>query len=660
MKRFSSILIANRGEIAVRITRTAQRLGYRVVAVYSDADQGAVHTRLADQAVRIGPPAPRDSYLNIPAIIAAAKSSGAGAVHPGYGFLAENEDFAQAVVDAGLVWIGPRPSAIRAMGDKAQAKRLMKAAGVPCIPGYDGEQQDDATLRAQADQVGYPLMVKATAGGGGRGMRLVHSATAFDAALISARSEALAAFGDATVLLERAVVEPRHVEIQIFADEHDNVVHLGERDCSVQRRHQKVIEEAPSPALSGADGQQLRRRMGAMAVAAATAINYRGAGTIECLLDTSGNFYFMEMNTRLQVEHPVTEALTGYDLVEWQLRVAQGEALPETSQDAILSRFEAGGHAIEVRLCAEDPAQSFLPQSGRLLTWQPGSAVRVDHALESGAEIPPYYDSMIAKFVAHSADRESACRALATSLRQASVLGVRTNQAFLAACLGHPGFTGGRASTAFIANHSAELLDATPSLRAPLAALVLYATRALRLGHDPMRVELPLAWPIRLKFTLDGTASEAGLQALGRNRYQVSYTQVCEDFTIEACGVDSLTVSSPLGREVLSFASGQDRLFLSLAGRQTVVEDLTLVATAVGGAVSAGLVRAPMAGRIVALHVSEGQTVIKGAPLLVLEAMKMEHPSVAPMDAVVTRVCVAQGAQVATGVLLVELTAAQP
>ena len=350
MKRFSSILIANRGEIAVRIARTAQRLGYRVIAVYSDADVSAPHVQLADDAVRIGASAPRDSYLNAASIIAAAQHSGAGAVHPGYGFLAENAEFAQAVVDAGLIWIGPPPSAIRAMGDKAQAKRLMKVAEVPCVPGYDGDAQDEATLRAEGQRIGFPLMIKATAGGGGRGMRLVESAAAFDAHLSSARSEAQAAFGDSTVLLERAIVQPRHVEIQIFADSHGNVVHLGERDCSVQRRHQKVIEEAPSPALAGSDGAQLRRRMGAMAVAAARAITYCGAGTIECLLDASGEYYFMEMNTRLQVEHPVTEALTGYDLVEWQLRVAQGEVLPECSQDEILRRFESGCHAVEVRL----------------------------------------------------------------------------------------------------------------------------------------------------------------------------------------------------------------------------------------------------------------------------------------------------------------------
>lgn len=658
MKRFSSILIANRGEIAVRITRTARRLGYRVVAVYSDADVDAPHVQQADQAVRIGASAPRDSYLNVAAIIAAAQHSGAGAVHPGYGFLAENADFAQAVVDAGLVWIGPPAAAIRAMGDKAQAKRLMTAADVPCVPGYDDDAQDDATLNAQAQRIGYPLMIKATAGGGGRGMRLVESAESFAAHLASARSEALAAFGNATVLLERAILQPRHVEIQVFADAHGNVVHLGERDCSVQRRHQKVIEEAPSPALAGVAGQALRRRMGDMAVAAARAIGYCGAGTIECLLDASGNYYFMEMNTRLQVEHPVTEALTGYDLVEWQLRVAQGEVLPECAQDTILDRFESGGHAIEVRLCAEDPWHGFLPQSGRLLAWQPGTGVRVDHALTALGEIPPFYDSMIAKFIAHGSDREQACNVLTEALRTAVVLGVQTNQAFLAACLQHPGFASGEATTGFIAAHGQDLLQSTPALRAPLAALALYASDAWRLGHDPLRVALALPWARPMQFTLGGEAVVAKVQPTGANGYCVTLGDVSEDFALVHCDAQALVVTSQAGRESLAWALDENRLCVSQQGRQSVIEDQTLAGAAGGAAASTGLVRAPMAGRLAALHVAVGQTVAKGAPLLVLEAMKMEHPSVAPMDAVVSRVCFEQGAQVTAGALLVELTAA--
>jgi geranyl-CoA carboxylase alpha subunit len=660
MRRFTSILIANRGEIAMRIARTARRMGYRVVAVHADADAGAPHVRIADQALRIGASAPRDSYLNIAAIIDAARQSGAGAVHPGYGFLAENEDFAQAVVDAGLVWVGPPPAAICSMGDKAQAKRLMKAAGVPCVPGYDGEAQDLATLRHAADRIGYPLMIKATAGGGGRGMRRVESADAFEAHLASARSEAQAAFGDATVLLERAIERPRHVEIQVFADEHGHVVHLGERDCSVQRRHQKVIEEAPSPALVGAQGQALRRRMGAMAVAAVRAIDYRGAGTIECLLDASGDYHFMEMNTRLQVEHPVTEALTGFDLVEWQLRVAQGEPLPECSQEEILRRFESGGHAIEVRLCAEDPSHGFLPQSGTLLAWQPGDAVRVDHALEQRIEISPFYDSMIAKFISHEASREAACATLAVALQDAVVLGVRTNQAFLGECLRHPGFVDGSATTAFIAEHGDALLDACPSMAAPLAALMLHATDALRLGQDPMRVVLALPWARPMAFSVDGKLAQASLLCIAPNRYRVVCDGSTEDFTLNACTADRIDLSSRGGREVVAFAAHRGTLHVSTRGRQTVIEDRTLVGAASAGAASNGLVRAPMAGRIVALQVAVGQSVVKGAPLLVLEAMKMEHPSIAPMDAVVKRICFDQGAQVTSGALLIELDPSNP
>ena len=443
-----------------------------MVAVYSDADSAAPHVNFADDALNIGGPRPADSYLDMRAIVGAALKCGAEAVHPGYGFLAENPAFAEAVIDAGLIWIGPPPSAMRAMGDKGEAKRLMRAADVPCVPGYDGEDQTDATLNAEARRIGFPLMIKATAGGGGRGMRLVDSPAGFAAALASACSEARAAFGSSTVLLEKAIVEPRHIEIQVFADDHGHVVHLGERDCSVQRRHQKLIEEAPSPAFAGADGHHLRRRMGAMAVAAARAIKYRGAGTIECLFDGDRHFYFMEMNTRLQVEHPVTEALTGYDLVEWQIRVARGEPLPETTQEAILQRFESGGHAIEARLCAEDPGHDFLPQSGTLLAWKVDaeSGLRIDHALASGAQVAPYYDSMIAKFVAHGSDRDDARERLEHGLRAAQVLGVRTNQAFLAAALAHQTFIDGDATTGFVGRHLTELLAASQGLRPTLAA----------------------------------------------------------------------------------------------------------------------------------------------------------------------------------------------
>src|SRR4051794_24173801 len=446
---FFKVLIANRGEIALRIMRTARRLGYGVVAVYSDADRESLHVREADQAVRIGEALPSQSYLRIDAIIAAAKAGGAGAIHPGYGFLAENEGFAQACRDAGLVFIGPSPEAIKAMGNKAGAKDIMRAAGVPCVPGYQGGGESDAVMLAEAKRIGFPVMIKAVAGGGGRGMRLVPNAAAFADALRSARSEAQGAFGDSTVILERAILDPRHIEIQVFGDRYGNAIHLGERDCSVQRRHQKLIEEAPSPAVS----PELRARMGAVAVAAVKSIGYEGAGTLEFLLDQRGEFYFMEMNTRLQVEHPVTEAITGLDLVELQLRIASGEPLGLQQEDVIFA-----GHAIEVRLCSEDAGHDFMPQSGRMALWQMPDGIRVEHALQSGSEIPPFYDSMIAKIISHGADRNEARGKLICALEQTVAFGITTNQGFLISCLRHPGFAAGEATTAFIGKRRSELL----------------------------------------------------------------------------------------------------------------------------------------------------------------------------------------------------------
>ena len=466
---FRKILIANRGEIALRIMRTARRLGYGVVAVYSDADRDAMHVREADEAIRIGEALPSQSYLRIEAIIAAAKTSGADAVHPGYGFLAENEDFALACRDAGIVFIGPSPESIKAMGNKAGAKEIMLAAGVPCVPGYQGADQSDGVMLAEAGKIGFPVMIKAVAGGGGRGMRLVADAAAFPEALRSARSEAQGAFGDPTVILERAIVDPRHIEIQVFGDRHGNAIHLGERDCSVQRRHQKLIEEAPSPAVS----PELRETMGAVAVAAVKSIGYEGAGTLEFLLDRSGNFYFMEMNTRLQVEHPVTEAITGLDLVELQLQVAGGEPLG-LSQDDIMFF----GHAIEARLCSEDAGHDFMPQSGKMALWQMPDEIRAEHALQSGSEIPPFYDSMIAKLIGQGESRDAARRQLIHGLERTVAFGVTTNQAFLAACLAHPAFAAGEATTSFIGNHRDQLLSprADPSSEAALAAVLLYVT----------------------------------------------------------------------------------------------------------------------------------------------------------------------------------------
>ena len=452
MKRtpFRKILIANRGEIALRIMRTARRLGYGVVAVYSRR-RSPTRCMCARRMKRCASArrCRRNPISSIEAIIAAAKSSGADAVHPGYGFLAENEDFAQACRDAGLVFIGPSPEAIKAMGNKAGAKEIMQAAGVPCVPGYQGADQSDAAMLAEARKIGFPVMIKAVAGGGGRGMRLAPDAAAFPDLLRSARSEAQSAFGDPAVILERAIVNPRHIEIQVFGDRHGNAIHLGERDCSVQRRHQKLIEEAPSPAVS----TELRARMGAISVAAAKSIGYEGAGTLEFLLDQNGEFYFMEMNTRLQVEHPVTEAITGLDLVELQLRVAAGEPLGLRQEDVTFS-----GHAIEVRLCSEDAGHDFMPQSGRMELWQMPGELRVEHALQSGSEIPPFYDSMIAKIISHGATRDEARRKLIHGLEHTVAFGVTTNQAFLAACLRHPSFAAGEATTAFIGQHRDELL----------------------------------------------------------------------------------------------------------------------------------------------------------------------------------------------------------
>src|SRR5215813_41749 len=446
MTSFHKVLVANRGEIAWRVMRTARTMGYRSVAVYSDADKDAPHVTFADEAVRIGPPPVGESYLNIEAVIAAAKASGAEAVHPGYGFLSENAEFAAACEKAGLVFIGPPPAAIAAMGNKAAAKRRMIDAGVPCVPGYQGVDQSDSNLEKEARKIGLPVMVKAAAGGGGRGMRLVERDADLLEAIRTARTEAESAFGSGELILEKAVVDARHVEIQVFADTHGNVIHLGERDCSVQRRHQKVIEEAPSPAVD----DDLRHRMGAAAVAAAKAIGYRGAGTVEFLLGADGAFYFLEMNTRLQVEHPVTEMITGQDLVAWQLKIAAGEKLPLTQEQVAFS-----GHAIEVRLYAEDAYAGFLPQTGRIDVWRPasGPGVRVDHGMKDGLAISPFYDPMLAKVIAHGGTREEARTRLVRALRETIVLGLTTNRHFLIRLLEHPEFAAGRATTAFLGRH---------------------------------------------------------------------------------------------------------------------------------------------------------------------------------------------------------------
>ena len=646
---FRSILIANRGEIAVRIMRTARRLGYRVVAVYSSADADAVHVREADAAVPIGEALPSQSYLRSEAIIAAAKAAGAEAVHPGYGFLAENAAFADACRKAGLVFIGPSPEAIAAMGHKAGAKDIMTKAGVPCVPGYQGADQSDEGLLTEARRIGFPVMIKATAGGGGRGMRLVRDADSFVELARGARSEARSAFGDGTVILERAIVDPRHIEIQVFGDRYGNAIHLGERDCSVQRRHQKVIEEAPSPAVSA----DLRGRMGEVAVKAIKAIGYESAGTLEFLLDGDGNFYFMEMNTRLQVEHPVTEAITGLDLVELQLRIAAGEPLPLRQDDV---RFS--GHAIEVRLCAEDAAQDFMPQSGRMARWDMPSNLRVDHGLRAGAEIAPFYDSMIAKIISHGETRDEARRRLIHGLRHAIAFGVTTNQAFLADCLEHPVFAAGGATTSFIGAHRAELLAPSTEEGPPpavLAALVLFAAGRGALPWRQGRV-LTAAFPVPMRIEIAGSVHEVEMVRHRDGRYAAVVGGVEHGVDIDALADDNLRLRVAEMAETLVFLRDGERLYLMFRGRTIAARDLTHAApdraASQGGD---GKLRAAMTGRVVKVHGREGDAVAAGQPVITLEAMKMEHVHVAPIAGTLTAVHVVEGDQVTNGRIVAEI-----
>ncbi len=645
---FHKILIANRGEIALRVMRSAHALGYRTVAVYSTADAQAAHVLAAHEAVCIGEPLPAQSYLNIAAILAAARLTGADAVHPGYGFLAENEDFAQACRDAGLVFIGPSPQAIRAMGDKAGAKSLMLAAGVPCIPGYQGEDQSADNLAAQAAQIGYPVMIKATAGGGGRGMRLVRQAAEFADLLRSAQSEALNAFGDATVILERAIEEPRHIEIQIFADRHGHAVHLGERDCSVQRRHQKVIEEAPSPAVDAA----LRERMGATAVAAVQAIAYEGAGTLEFLLDREGHFFFMEMNTRLQVEHPVTEAITGLDLVAWQLRVAAGEALPLAQADI---RF--AGHAIEVRLCAEDVPAGFMPQSGSMAQWQVPQGVRVEHALSAGAVIPPYYDSMVAKIIAHGQSRDQALRQLQSALHDLVALGVKTNQSFLRRSLAHPVFAAGQVTTAFIAQNEAALLNENTDPQAlAVAAWLLHQNAAQQPQREAAR--LAHALPVGLQLSVNGESLRATVTQTGPNQFTVHVGEQTHALVSVAQTEHSARVIVDQVMQQVPWVRDGHSLSLHFAGHPYQVLDLTRAVGAKPGQQGGdGKVRASMNGRVVAVLVAVGERVQAQQALVTLEAMKMEHVHAAPRAGTVIAVHVATGDQVPASHVVVEIQA---
>lgn len=648
-----TILIANRGEIAVRLIRTVQRMGYRAAAVYSDIDANAPHVRMADCAVRIGPPLPRDSYLNIDAILAAASKQSADAIHPGYGFLAENAQFAQAVLDRGLIWIGPPPEAMRSMGNKAAAKRLLAGKSVPLLPGYHGAAQDDATLLAEAARVGLPLMIKAAAGGGGRGMRLVQQADELASALTRARSEAQQAFGSGDLILEGALLAPRHIEVQIFADTHGNVVHLGERDCSVQRRHQKIIEETPSPAVTSA----LRAQLGSTAVEVARACGYAGAGTVEFLLDADGSFWFMEMNTRLQVEHPVTEAITGIDLVEWQLRVAEGAALPLT-QEQIDSRLAVGGHAIEVRLCAEDPAHDFLPQAGRVALWRAPLQIRVDHALEDGQAISPYYDSMAVKLIAHAATREEARRKLVQQLGDCILLGIPSNQDFLIEALSHPEFAEGRADTAFIAKHFAEREPHT----ADWPSMIMAATLLLACRPQPCCPQELLGWSSNaslehdVELELDGVRCRFIARPEGAGKWLLRMQDRSAHATIERCTGNQLRMQLDGTPHAPAYAINGETIHFRHAGRNHALKDLTYrQADRKKDGVADGIVRAPMNGRVAMLHARQGQMISAGRPLIVLEAMKMEHTLAAPCSGILHLLHVEEGEQVAPGKIMAEI-----
>jgi 3-methylcrotonyl-CoA carboxylase alpha subunit/geranyl-CoA carboxylase alpha subunit len=613
------LLIANRGEIARRVMRTAHRMGIETVAVFSDADANALHVREATLAQALGGNASVDSYLRIDKIIAAARASGADAVHPGYGFLSENADFAQAVIDAGLTWVGPPPQAIRTLGNKASAKQLALARGVPCLPGYQGDDQSDARLEAEAQRVGFPVMVKAAAGGGGRGMRLVQGASQLHAAIQSARSEALSAFGSGELLLERALLAPRHVEVQVFADAHGQCIHLGERDCSVQRRHQKIIEETPSPAVDA----QLRERMGSCAVELAQAAGYVGAGTVEFLLQ-DGEFFLMEMNTRLQVEHPVTEMVTGLDLVEWQLRVAQGEPLTLTQEQV---RFE--GHAIEVRLCAED--EQFTPHAGAVMHFRPpeGGAVRFDHAIFTGLVVSPYYDSMLGKLIVHAPTRSEAIDRLAAALDGTQLLGLPTNRALLAACLRHPEFRAGRALIPFLAEHAGELRATIKSGEDAVADVG--ARAAIFAGARPGSSGLPCPFvrPARV-----------------RHRGAV---------------VDlPLLVAHHAATSTHCMRLGDSRWHIQIGAVDLFIDDASFEpAAGAGGASAANELRAPFNGKVIAVKAQPGTAVSRGDTLLVLESMKLEHALGASRDGVIKAVHVTPGQQAATSQVLVTFEALQ-
>ena len=665
---FQTLLIANRGEIACRVAATARRLGLRTVAVYSDADADAQHVLACDQAVRIGGPEPRDSYLQIDAILNAARVSGAHAIHPGYGFLSENEHFARACEQAGLIFVGPPAQAIAAMGSKSAAKTLMEGAGVPLVPGYHGDNQDPDFLHQQADAIGYPVLIKASAGGGGKGMRIVESSDAFLDALRSCQREAAGSFGDDRVLIERYITKPRHIEIQVFGDQHGQYVYLFERDCSVQRRHQKVIEEAPAPGMT----PERRQAMGEAAVAAARAVNYVGAGTVEFIAEQDGRFYFMEMNTRLQVEHPVTELITGHDLVEWQLRVADGQPLPAPQQD-----LHIAGHAIEVRIYAENPDNDFLPSIGTLRTlrypehaaFAPGP-VRIDSGVRQGSVISPFYDPMIAKVITHGADREQARRRLIRTLADTQIAGVHTNKTFLQRLLSDASFAQADLDTGLIPRRHDALfprMDTMPAAVLALAAGSLLAQQGLA-GRDRPQPDAADPWSSTDGWRVGGDYGQHLTLTAGDQRHDLRLERHAQGWQLQtADGVQALdwqatpSPDRPGTHSLRIWLNGAehrgtvlrdgDQLHINLNGTDwnLAVFDPLQAAGRDKEEGHGGRLTAPMPGKIIALHVDTGAHVKRGDVLLVMEAMKMEHSILAPADGTVTELFFAVGDQVPEG-----------
>ena len=630
-----SLLIANRGEIACRIIRTARALGVRTIAVYSEADRGALHARLADDSVLIGPAAAADSYLRPDKLLAAAAQTGARAIHPGYGFLSENPAFADAVKGAGLVWVGPPASAIRAMGLKDAAKKLMIEAGVPVTPGYLGADQSATRLQKEATAIGFPVLIKAVAGGGGKGMRKVERAADFSAALTSCRREAAASFGDDRVLIEKYITAPRHIEIQIFADKRGNAIHLYERDCSLQRRHQKVIEEAPAPGMDAAT----REAVCGAAVKAARAVGYEGAGTIEFIADASeglraDRIWFMEMNTRLQVEHPVTECITGVDLVEWQLRVASGQRLPRAQHELAIQ-----GHAMEARLYAENPKTGFLPSTGTLAHLRFPAGIRVDTGVEQGGVVTPFYDPMIAKLIVHAPSRRAATAKLAQACADVEVWPIKTNAAFLARAASHPEFVAGHIDTGFIERHVAELVP--PSETSPA---VFVAAAQARLNEY---VEPQTAWGSGSGFRLNAAARRQVEVQTGTERQLVLLdpTSLCSRAEEPRASSTTSLRTARIGAETIVFERGDAFAFN---------EPQSLAVS--GGATTEGAIRAPMPGRIIAVQIADGALAVKGQALVTMEAMKMEHTLTAPFDGFAAGLAHKLGDQVAEGTLLLRIT----